>query len=61
MTQSQQQCFSHDLTLTCHFAVESRACRNKSELRLITNVEDNATNSSRLRLKEGWENMKGVE
>ncbi|SEA66060.1 hypothetical protein SAMN04487896_1477 [Paenibacillus sp. ov031] len=39
----------------------SRAYRNKSELRLIINVEDNATNKSCLRLIASWKNMRGVE
>lgn len=39
----------------------SRAYRNKSELRLIINVEDNATNKSCLRLITSWKNMRGVE
>lgn len=39
----------------------SRAYRNKSELSLITDVEDNATNRSCLRIMAVWKNMKGVE
>ncbi|PIH56060.1 hypothetical protein CS562_27860 [Paenibacillus sp. LK1] len=40
---------------------ESRAYRNKNELRLIIHVEDNATNKGCLRLIASWKNMKGVE